>query len=133
VRQPQFRSGESRSFLPTIAVRLQAFFARRDFDLFLMYIETFANEAEILARYSVSFVSAQGGVESCLPNIFGLGNLCDLPVLLCSIIRSLKFPCHIVRGERPDILAGPRVRGDVLGRSSRSQKTPFIYLEKKLE
>jgi hypothetical protein len=92
VRQPQFRSGESRSFLPMIAVRLPAFFARRDFDLFLMYIETFAKEAEILTRYSVSFVFAQGGVESCLPRNLGLASLRDWLERFCSSMISFELP-----------------------------------------
>ena len=39
--------------------------------------QSFEGGAESFARYSVSFVFAQGGVESCLPRNLGLADLRD--------------------------------------------------------
>jgi hypothetical protein len=56
---------------------LSAFFALRDLVLALMMDDSLLKEAESFARYRVSFVFAQGGVESCLLRNLGLASLRD--------------------------------------------------------
>lgn len=58
-------------------VEFFAFFELRDLVLALMMEDSLLKEAESFARYSVSFVFAQGGVESCLPRNLGLAGLRD--------------------------------------------------------
>lgn len=67
--------------------------------------ENLAKEAESETRYRVSFVFAQGGVESLPSNLGFLATLKSFPERLYSITSSFELACIIVKGDRPDILS----------------------------